>query len=407
MLTLLLALLACKGEGDVATPTPPAEPPPAPAVAPTPAPPPAAPPETKALELDAPGGANGAPEGAAFVVPPGTQAEVVAGPLTGGATGMRMTVTAKGDALMCTQALPLGAQARVKARVRVADLKPGPQDWMGMNVELRARGAGGELISPSGSRYVLLRNLRADTDWTDVEANVATPAGATKGEVCFRFVDSLGTVEVDRVEVSGPATATDGGPAEVARWDLDQPGGGAGAPAGADFFVPQGAGAKTKIGDLGGGTGFALELDQAGNALACTQSFALTGKMQARGRVRARDVKSDARAWTGFVVELRAYDAGGTLVPAATMQYMPLSTVKAPGDWAEFAQPFVPPAGAANGKLCARFAEATGKADVDWLAVDDLPEPAPAVATPGGAPAGATGAAAPAAAPPAAAPTTP
>ncbi|MFN7142896.1 MAG: hypothetical protein ACK4YP_03910, partial [Myxococcota bacterium] len=92
---LLLALLACSGDqADVKT----LEPAPAPEVAPTEpvAPPPAAAPtgESRTFELDAPGGTGGAPDGAAFIVPGGTNAETTAGPLSDGSTGMKLVARA-------------------------------------------------------------------------------------------------------------------------------------------------------------------------------------------------------------------------------------------------------------------------------------------------------------------------
>lgn len=375
---MLTLLLACSDDK-------PAEPAPAPDAADlaTPAPPPpAAASVSKAFALDAPGGVNGAPEGMNFVVPAGTQAEVVAGPLSDGSTGVRLTAKAAGDALVCTLPFPTTPQLTVRARMKVAEVQPGSQPWQGMNVELRSRDDGGALVQPQGSRYTLIRNERAAGDWAEVENAVAQPPGATKAEVCFRFVNSTGTVEIDKIEVGGAVEEAAAAPApepvvgataNAVRFDLDAPGGGSGAPTGADFFVPPGTpGVETKVGDVDGGTGFSLTVTQPGNALACTSPFPTKAKMVAKGRVRVRDVKSDGRPWTGFAAEVRTYDAAGALVSPAGTQFVPLRTWKAAGDWAEFTQPFEPPAAAANGKVCLRFPESTGAADVDWIEVAEV-----------------------------------
>lgn len=372
---LLFALLACSGDqADVKT----VEPTPTPEVAPPEpvAPPPAAAPtgESRTFELDAPGGAGGAPDGAAFIVPGGTNAETTAGALSDGSTGMKLVAKAEGDALMCTQLVQLGPTATIGTRMKVSDVKPGPQSWMGLNVELRTRDAAGALVSPAGTRYVLLRNDRAPTDWTEWELPVTVPAGATQGELCFRFVNSTGTVEVDRVVVNGGGAAGGGAAATAAaaagpvtRWDLDAVGGGGGAPAGFDFLVPPGtAGTTVKAGPVAGGTGFSFTVSQPANSLACSQPFPVSGPMRAAARVRVAEIKTDARPWTGFTAEVRTYDGAGALVSPAGSQYTTLATVKTAGDWAEVGKGFSAPAGAATGKLCFRFVESTGSAEIDW-----------------------------------------
>jgi hypothetical protein len=277
-------------------------------------------------------------------------------------------------------------QLTVRTRVKVSGIQPGSQPWQGMNVELRSRDDAGALVQPQGARYTMVKNLRADGDFTDIESAATQPAGATKAEVCMRFVNSTGTLEIDSIAVdgviegaatTGAAAAAEpvvGATANAVRFDLDAAGGGNGAPQGADFFVPPGTpGVETKVGDLGDGAmGFSLTATQPGNALACTQPFPTKAKMVAKGRVRVRDVKTDGRPWTGFSAEVRTYDAAGALVSPPTMQFVPLRTWKAAGDWAEFTQPFEPPNGAANGKVCVRFPESTGAADVDWFEVAEV-----------------------------------
>lgn len=364
----MLLLAACSG-GESPKPAP-VEPTPAPEVAPTP--PPATPApgagESKVLELDATGGGAGAPAGTNFILPAGSQATATAGKLSDGSTGFTLSVQAAGDALVCAQAVDVGSTLGVKARLKVSGIRPGPQDWMGMNLEVRARDATGALISPPGGRYVLLRNLRQDMDWADVTADAAIPAGATRAEVCFRFVSSTGTLEVDRMELTGTGGA--GGATAEKRWDLDQPGGTAGAPAGAAFFLAPGTeGATTKVGDLGGASGFNLTVTKPGNALACTEPFPAAGKMEAKGRARVKEIAAGGGAYSGFTAEIRSYDATGGLVPAPGSQYIPLNVWKQPGDWQEFQVGFTAPPGAVTGKVCVRFVESTGSADVDWLAV--------------------------------------
>lgn len=374
-MVLWLLLTACSGgQTTPAEPSVPTEPPPAPA-APAPAPtvPPAA---ATVLELDAAGGGAGAPAGVNFILPAGVDAEAVAGPLSDGSKGFRLTARTPGDALVCTGALDAAGQVGVKLRMAVKGLVAGPQDWNGLTVELRPRDAAGALVSPPGARYVTVQNLRADLDWTEVSGQASLPAGAVKTEVCVRFVQSSGTVEVDRIEIAG---AGGSGGAEEVRYDLDLPGGGAGAPMGAEFFLPPGtAGVRTNVGDVGGAKGFALEVDSPANALVCTKPYATGGKVTARGRVRVRAVDAKGGPYQGFTAEVRSYGAGGALVPGVGSQYTPLRVWKEAVDWEEWEVAYSAPPGAATDKVCFRFVEATGKADVDWVAVLAAPGAVPA-----------------------------
>jgi hypothetical protein len=326
----------------------------------------------RTIDLDSPGGKGGAPAGAAFIVPNGTPAQLSAGPLSDGSSGMKLVATGEGDALMCTESVQLGPQVTFGTRMKVSDITPGAQAWQGMNVELRARDANGALISPSGSRYVLLRNERAAGEWAEWEAPIVVPTGATQGEFCYRFVNSTGTLEVDRVVIKGAldgvtagAGADTGRP--MTRWELDIPGGGNGAPTGFDFLVPPGTpGTSATAGAVQGGTGFTFAVTQAGNSLACSQPFPVSANSAVKARVRVADIKTDARAWTGFVAEVRTYDGANALVSPQGSQFTTIATIKNAGDWVEVGKGFSAPTGAATGKLCFRFVESTGSAEVDW-----------------------------------------
>lgn len=345
-------------------PAPPSESPPAPAEPVPPAPPAT---EARVLELDDLGGGGGAPAGMNFIVPPGSDAELVPGGLEAGAKGFRMTVRAHGDALACTDPFEVGPTLGAKVRLRLAGVTTGGQPWMGLNIEARPRDAAGALVSPAGSRYLLLQNLTADAPWGEVEVAGAVPVGAVRAELCFRFVNATGTLEVDRVELQGVAA-----PAAVGgtRWELDEAGGQNGAPKGAAFLVPPGStGVETFAGDLGGVMGYRLRVSAPGNALVCTDAFPVAGKMVATGRARARGVRAGGGPYQGFTAEVRSYDAAGALVSPPTAQFIPLKVWTAESDWTGFTSAFTPPAGAATGKLCTRFVEATGVGEVDWLGV--------------------------------------
>lgn len=364
---ILLLALACNRSEPPAEPAP--TPPPA-AVPPAPEPAPTTTVGARILELDAPGGANGAPEGTAFIVPAGAAAEVAAGALAGGASGFRLAVKGPGDALVCTQPVDVGASLGVEARVRVSELVPGAQDWHGLNVEVRARDAGGALVAPATGRYVLVRNLRENADWYDLQGTAAIPPGASRAELCFRFVESTGVVEVDRIALTGVVGGETVAVAAGTRWELDGPGGGGGAPQGATFYIPPGTpGVRTHVGDIDGAKGFSLEVDAAANALACSDPFPITGKALGQGRVRVRAIQAGSGPYQGFTAEVRSYDPSGGLVPGTSSQYLPLKVFKATGDWSDFSAPFTPPPGAATGKVCVRFVESTGAVDVDWLGV--------------------------------------
>lgn len=172
---------------------------------------------TKVLELDTPGGGSGAPAGTNFILPPGVQAQATAGDLGDNLKGFRLKVDAKGDALVCTQALPFPTTGTVKARLRVTDITPGGQNWNGFVFEMRSRDAQNGLVSPQGSRYTTLHTYREKLDWTEFETTVSQVPGAMKSEFCFRFVESTGIAEVDRIEVipdgaSPPPATVDAAP---------------------------------------------------------------------------------------------------------------------------------------------------------------------------------------------------
>lgn len=375
ILSLLLA--ACGGsQSDVKAVAPgaPAPPPPSTAAPTGPAG------ESRALPLDAAGGGNGAPLGMVFIVPGGTAAETFTGQLTDGSSGFRLTVPSPGDAVVCTLPIAVGTTATLKARTKVSQIAPGPQAWMGMNVELRGRGPAGELISPMGARYSLIKNFREPGEWEEWEAVVSPPTGSVKGEFCWRFVNSTGTVEVDGIEIVAAGGGTAGAassdiatpvPATPAkRWELDAPGGANGAPLGFEFILPPTAqGVANRIGDVGGATGIHTEVATAGNSVVCSEAFPVAGSQIGEGRVKVSALTTDTRTWTGFVSEVRTYNAGGALISPPGTSYTSLDVVKAPGDWHEFATPFSAPAGATLGRLCFRFVESTGAADIDWAGV--------------------------------------
>ncbi len=338
--------------------------------------------ESVALEMNVAGGGNGAPEGLVFIVPPGAQstATAIAGELSDGSKGFSLEVTQAGDAVVCTQAILLAPTSHFKTRIKVSGLVPGPESWMGLNVELRSRASGGELVSPPGGRYSLLRNFRADADWLEWEADLVPAPGAVRGEVCYRFVNSTGKVEVDRLEVVAPGVpipaavpepnGAEAAPASEVRLELDAPGGGAGAPQGFDFVIPDPTGVTLTAADLGDGAkGIHFAVSQAGNAAACSQFLPLGPRGVARGRVKLSDIQTDGRDWTGFVAEVRAFNSAGGLVAAGTTPYTTVYTGKSVAEWKDFQFPFSTPGGAVSGKLCLRFVESTGTADVDWVAV--------------------------------------
>ena len=382
----VITLAACSGEA----PTPAAvQPEVAPPVEPAPAI--LASMETKVLSLDAAGGLNGAPEGLNFILPDPKGAEATSGPLSDGSVGFKLTAKNPGDAVVCTQPMRLQPTLAFKSRLRVAEVKPGAQPWMGLNIEMRARDDAGNLVSPPGGRYTLLQNIRDPGEFVDLEHNVSLPTGATRAELCFRFVDSRGTVEVDSVSVVGAlpepvaaAAVAQEIPAPTTRFDLDEAGGGGGAPKGADFFIPAGiAGVSTRVGALENSTatGFSMTVSQSGNALACSSLFPVSGgsKVWAQGSVRVKDLKSDARQFAGFTAEVRSYDAANALVSPPGSPFLTVQVWKAPSaDFAPFGKEFTAPEKATNAKICLRFAESTGSVDVDWLGVTT--ESAPTVA---------------------------
>lgn len=417
MVTLLLALLSCE---ESAVPDPDKPPPLVPRAE-----------GGFHLDLDEAGGVKGAPAGMVFHFPPGAGVDAWTGPLSDGSKGFHFEVRSESNAVVCTPDLPLEGLSRMQVRWRVLNIDPGPQKFMGINVELRNHSETGELISPESGRYSVLKNVRSPGDWNTFDAAVVPLDGAVTGEFCFRFVRSTGTIEVDSIDLGSgtgepgpdeagadpaagaeadpagepsnadpadptadgtcppcpcletpatpPAPAGDGGKAKIelptkvsgggGRWTLDEPGGAHGAPAGFDFILPP-QGASTTIGDLGGATGFRLQTTiEASKAAACSLDFVPTPRMAAYGRVRVVDVTRQDKGGAGFATEIRAWAASGELVSPSTGKYVRLHTAQAPGSWVEFKKVFETPAGAVKARICTRFADAMGTGEVDWLAV--------------------------------------
>ena len=332
------------------------------------------------VDLDVAGGRNGAPLDAMFVLPVGLGATGTMGVLSDGqARGVVLTVPKRGDALVCTVPFPIGSASLFRTRARLAEIQSGTLASDGLNFELRARDASGTLISPATTRYALIENVQSAGDWAEWEAEVATPAGATQGEFCARFVGSTGVVEIDFMEVRPPGTAPGSAaaattvgalPTVVKRWEFDAAGP-AGAPEGFTFIVPPGSKARTTVATFGDAKGFSFGVDKPGNALACSERFAVGGTQTVKARLKLDKVKADARAWTGFVTEVRTWDAGGTLVSPPSGQYTVIDTARTKGAWREIDVPFAAPAGATEGSVCMRFVESTGAASVDWVSVGE------------------------------------
>lgn len=323
--------------------------------------------ESRAFAMDFGGGRNGAPYGLAFFVPPGTPATATAGVLSDGSEGFALTAQAPGDAVVCTDAMQVAGPVTIAARQRVLTLDGATQGWHGAHAELRARDAAGALVEVPGTRFLPVHQVSAAGDWEEWETQVDPPAGAKKVELCWRVVGTAGTLEVDRATfVSAGVPLPVLPPVVAVRWELEEPGPG-GAPEGFDLMVPPGTqGAKVALEE----GAIRFETTAPGNALACSQPVSVAPGMIFRGRARIRELSTDARDWTGFVAEVRTYDMVGGLASPPGMPFSTLRTWKAAdGEWAEFESAFAPPKGAVTGKLCFRFVESTGKADIDWAAI--------------------------------------
>lgn len=342
--------------------------------------------ESRAFEMNFGGGGSGAPYGLNFFLPPGVVAEPKHGLLSDGSKGFSLTVPAFGEAVVCSAPVRMRDRITLTTRMRVAEITPTTEAWSGADVEVRARDAQGQIVVPGGTRFVIVKHQREASDWSEWSAEVEIPEGAVQGEVCYRFVKATGTLEVDRLVVESPGVPLPAVvPIVAADWRLDEPGGGGGAPQGFSFLIPPGTqGASFTLfrdpptapeapvfGETAVTRGLTMAVSTPSNALVCSTAFSVAPGMQVRGRVRVRDITTDARAWTGFVAEIRTYDLIGGLASAAATPFTLLRAWKTGGDWEEFTEPFAPPKGATNGKLCFRFVESTGTADVDWVAVGE------------------------------------
>ncbi|GDX83159.1 hypothetical protein LBMAG42_49700 [Deltaproteobacteria bacterium] len=342
----------------------------------------------KELELDKPGGFGGAPEGMAFIVPPGSTSSATFGDLGEGVSGIRFEVKQPGDALVCTQLLPLGPQAFVRARVRVPELAAGAGSWMGLNFELRPRDGLGALVSPPGGQYLLIKNVRETTGWQDVEQRLTVPSGATQGEFCFRFVLSTGALEIDKLSIvskqgdGASAAAPPPAPAPVPAVPVPAPVVTPPAPVVAKSKATKekapepAAVAPTVVATVvaaqpgpipeGGSRGFTLRLDQRGSSVACTPWILTSTTLRVTGTADVSAINPEAVDWSGLAVEAYARDANDRPLASNGVPYAPIFVTMQQALGQRFALDWAPPAGTARARLCARFSDASGNAAFDW-----------------------------------------
>ncbi len=406
MLASLLVLFSCTGEAPPPTPVPT---PTKKAGAPT-----ADDQGVYRFLLDEPGGEKGAPLGMAFLFTPGAKVESQTGPLSDGSTGFRFALAEEGTSVVCTAALPLAEPRGVRVRLRMESVTPGPQKFMGLQLELRSRDATGALVFPATGRYTTVHTFREASDWQELEAPVLPPAGSVTGELCFRFVRSVGAVEVDSLDllpsppvtapsavvetsteaptcpagccpctgevVSAPVAAagTPAAPAPKGRkgpqvfplpinWDLNSGGGKNGAASGWEL-IPAKENPSTTVGVEGGRSLF-VKTTAADGAATCSDRFTSGQRLIVKGRVSVSDYQSSGKKNSAFVVELRNFDADGKLVTKANVRFQRLFTAQTVLEWFDFAKDVIPPEEAVSSRLCVRFVESMGVANVDWLAV--------------------------------------
>lgn len=334
--------------------------------------------ESRAFDMNFGGGVAGAPYGVGFFVPPGVVASPVTGRLSDGSKGFTFTVPEPGDAVVCTAAVRMQGHVTLSGRMRVAELVTPREPWAGFDVELRARDEQKQLVSPAGAKFVRVVHRREAGGFEEWSAEVDVPEGAVQGEVCWRFLGATGTAEIDRLVVESPGMPVPvAAPIVSVDWPMDEPGGLGGAPLGFSFLIPPGTtGATLSLtGEPAagvGGAGLRIEVANPGNALACSDAFSVAPGILVTGRVKVDAVESDAHPWTGFVAEVRSYDMVGGLASAGTSPFTLLKAWKAPTTgWEDFAAPFAPPKAAVSGKVCFRFVESVGAAEVDRAGVGE------------------------------------
>lgn len=310
--------------------------------------------EVRTLELDTGGGAGGAPEGMVFIVPSGSQAALTAGDLGEGITGFRIVAAAPSDAVVCTNAIPMGGSVFVKARVRVTDITPGASDWQGATVEVRSRDDAGALISPTGAMFNEVKVLREKAPWADVSAKVPLPPGTAKGEVCFRMAVSTGTMDVDRLMVIAPH-----GKGTAAKVDVPS------APPVAAVVAKPGNAPPANAPSAPGGRGLAFDAPAVTSQVACSQWLPASKAITVFGELTVSQQDPAAPDWSGLAVEAYAVGAGGPWISASGAPYTPLRTRTVSGT-ENFSETYRAPAGAQQVKFCARYSAAAGSARVDW-----------------------------------------
>lgn len=163
---------------------------------------------------------------------------------------------------------------------------------------------------------------------------------------------------------------------ESRRFDLDLPGGGAGAPFGANLFVPPGAQGSVRVGPLSDGSrGAELSVPAAFDTVLCTSPVAAAGALEVTARLRVAELVAPAVV----ELELRPRDATGGLVSPPESRFVRLSSWSAAGEWGEWSGRAALPEGAVKAELCLRLVGGAGRVELDAASVVTPGVPLPPV----------------------------
>lgn len=91
--------------------------------------------------------------------------------------------------------------------------------------------------------------------------------------------------------------------------------------------------------------------------------------MIVKGNVSILDYVSGGKNNSGFVVELRSFDANNKLVSPAKVKFQRLFIGQTVLDAMDFSKDVSPPDAAVSSRVCVRFTEASGQALISWLGV--------------------------------------
>lgn len=121
----------------------------------------------------------------------------------GGKDGLRLTVTAPGASRACTARFGVRGPGEARAKVAVPSLTPGQAKWQTLRLDATYFGADKQPVKLDGKLVQEQVLIAEGKSLTTVKLPMSPPEGAVEAQVCVRFAQATGVVEIGGLEVEG------------------------------------------------------------------------------------------------------------------------------------------------------------------------------------------------------------